>query len=84
MSKSTIFESSLSLVTIFYRDGEYFYNFVEGPDQGPYNEEREAYQEAMREMASILKGALIALHQVEGLIAEMREPFQDLRRITEI
>lgn len=55
MSKSTIFESSLSLVTIFYRDGEYFYNFVEGPDQGPYNEESEVYQEAINDYVNKVK-----------------------------
>lgn len=84
MSKDTVFESGLSLISISYIDQQYYYSFAESDLRGPFCEEREVYQESMREMASVLKGALIALHHVEQCVAEIREPFQDLRRITEI
>lgn len=81
--KSTVYESDCSLITVHCIDGEYFYTFAESDLMGPYVEEREAYQEAMREIASVLQGALDALGKIEKHVQEMREPFQDLRRITE-
>jgi hypothetical protein len=82
-NQSTLFETGLSLVTIHYVDGEYFYTFAESDLKGPYCEEREAYQQSMQEMAGVLAAALSALSDIERCVQEIREPFQDLRRITE-
>lgn len=72
--ETILFDSKDNLVCVTYEGGAYYFTVAKSDVRGPYFEEAEAYQEALRELASCLAFTMDLLRVVEKkatLIAEL-------------
>lgn len=60
-----IFDSKDSFICIKFEGGAYYFTVASGEVRGPFFEEAEAYQEALRELANFLGITLDILADIE-------------------